>query len=119
MSWIWLCHLFNDGRFATSHEGDKRIRWTEDYAMFVKEKNKRQKEVWYVCIKSSRIACSVYLKMIFLLSHEALAEEKKKDEDKSKGIRKNVLKARLIIRNLSFQVRWATWESKAKGGQHT
>uniref|UniRef100_H3DKS7 RNA-binding protein 28 n=1 Tax=Tetraodon nigroviridis TaxID=99883 RepID=H3DKS7_TETNG len=33
---------------------------------------------------------------------EAPAEEKK-NEDKSKGIRKNVLKARLIFRNLSFQ----------------
>lgn len=51
--------------------------------------------------------------MIF--PHEALAEEKKKDENKSKGIRKNVLKARLIIRNLSFQVQWTTWESKTEG----
>lgn len=56
--------------------------------------------------------------MIFLFPHEALAEEKKKDENKSKGIRKNILKARLIIRNLSFQVQWATWESKM-GGEDT
>lgn len=66
-----------------------------------------------------RITCTLYLTMIFLFPHEALAEEKKKNEDKSKGIRKNVLKARLIIRNLSFQVQWATWESKTEGGEDT
>lgn len=66
-----------------------------------------------------RIACTLYLTMIFLFPHEALAEEKKKTEDNSKGIRKNVLKARLIIRNLSFQVQWATLESKTEGGEDT
>lgn len=60
------------------------------------------------------IGCTLYLTIIFLFLYEALAEEKK-NEDKSKGIRKNVLKARLIIRNLSFQVLWATWESKTEG----
>lgn len=48
MSWIWLCHVFNDGRFTTSHERNKRIRWTEDYAMCVKEKNTREEEIGYV-----------------------------------------------------------------------
>lgn len=65
------------------------------------------------------IACTPYLTMIVLFPHEALAEEKKKVEDKSKGIRKNVLKARLIIRNLSFQVQWSTWESETEGGEDT
>lgn len=51
-----------------------------------------------------RIDCTLYLIILFLFPHEALTEENKKNEDKSKGIRKNVLKARLIIRNLSFQV---------------
>lgn len=52
MSWVWLCHLFNDGRCTTSHERNKRIRWTEDYTMRVKEENKREKEIGYVCIKA-------------------------------------------------------------------
>lgn len=66
-----------------------------------------------------RVTCTLYLPMISLFPHEAVAEEKKNNEDKSKGIRKNVLKARLIIRNLSFQVQWATWESKTEGGEDT
>lgn len=66
-----------------------------------------------------RIDCTLYLTIILLFPHEALAEENKKNEDKSKGIRKNVLKARLIIRNLSFQVQWATWESKTDRGEDT
>lgn len=40
-------------------------------------------------------------------------------EQKSKGFRKNCLKARLIIRNLSFKVQNATWLSHAAVDEHT
>lgn len=50
------------------------------------------------------IARTTHLTVLFLFLHEALDMEKKKNEHAPKGIRKNVLKARLIIRNLSFQV---------------
>lgn len=71
---------------------------------------KKKSGMLKVIFRESR---TLYLTMIF--PHEDLAEEKKKNENKSKGIRKNVLKARLIIRNLSFQVQWTTWESKTEG----
>lgn len=118
MSWIWLCYLFDDGRSTTSHERNKGIRWAEDHTLCVQEKNAREKEIGYVYMQDLfNVVCPLQLTMVFLFLHKAVAEERKNNEHASKGIRKNVLKARLIIRNLSFQVDWATWESKTEGGE--
>lgn len=43
---------------------------------------------------------------IFHLAPEAPAAAPKANEEKPKGFRKNKLKSRLIIRNLSFQVQF-------------
>lgn len=120
MSGIWLCDFFHGRRCTASLERNKRLRWTEALYLTGKEEDERQEEIRYSCRPTTLKrfhTMSTYNLSFYLAPKEpepvaepvaAPVAAPKEPEEKSKGFKKKNLKSRLIIRNLSFKVPYAT-----------
>lgn len=109
MSGIWICHIFDGGRCAASLEGNKRIRREEAFPVCGEKESQRQKEdrsvgINAVLMLTQLISASHNLVNVLYLAAKEPAAATEKNEQQFKGLRKKQMKARLIIRNLSFKV---------------
>lgn len=113
MSGLRLCYLLDGGGHAASYEGDQRLRWPEDLSQCRKEEAAGpEKSRWEQRRVDHRVPnAHLYPPVLILVNSqyiqlgpkEAPAKDTANNESFS-GSRKNKLKSRLIIRNLSFKV---------------
>lgn len=117
MSGVWVCHIFHGGRCTASLKRNQRLRRTEADPDCGEEQNQRQKQKRFDDIfqnwQQDESCAFVVTFHLFLSAPTEAGTAPEENQQKSKGSRKKLLKARLIIRNLSFKVQYAAWMSNA------